>query len=421
MKTFPQFALRLPAPVLVQVFACVATLAFSAVGRAAPADSAPAPTHTLFMGTDISIQLDKKLWPIKDVNGSNFVVNVNGVLRLVPMRGETHSLNVAQTLKVTAVSANISAFTSARSYTPGHDPRMLRQRAETTVNAVIGDNASLAMGQFIAGRNQFGAAVDSGPTAPRGSDISAAALTASGNAAAATAITSQQLAYAQMESDLTSSNFARQRAEADLAKELYDAVEVTFKVSAAHALSKPWVAIVTRFHEANAKPGSFRNAIYARALETVGPRPQEVNLLQGGFPNGFTIDECQVHLYDRGQEIPTEIAPKRVELTSDEAFEYLKIEYLAQHKTGTLAASPALGKLREPLAASLKDPQLSAVYFVKVSAEGLPGDAFADEACATAVDPTIATAVATVRFFPALDKGKCVPGVARLVFSQLTL
>ena len=37
-----------------------------------------AKTHTLFMGADIAINLDKDLYKVKDVWGSNWVIDVNG-------------------------------------------------------------------------------------------------------------------------------------------------------------------------------------------------------------------------------------------------------------------------------------------------------------------------------------------------------
>jgi hypothetical protein len=41
-------------------------------------EAASAKTHTLFMGADIAINLDKDIYQVKDVWGSNWVIDING-------------------------------------------------------------------------------------------------------------------------------------------------------------------------------------------------------------------------------------------------------------------------------------------------------------------------------------------------------
>jgi hypothetical protein len=160
--------------------------------------------------------------------------------------------------------------------------------------------------------------------------------------------------------------------------------------------------------------------IYARALEAIGSRPQKIHILQGGLPHGYELVSYQVHLYNLGQEVATDVVPERVSLTREEAFEYVKADYLGTHKGATLPSTPAMGKLGLETKAELTPAQLGGTYFVKVNKDGKPEEAFLDEACSQPVDGVVATVVKYVRFFPALEKGKSVDGVARLRFSYLT-
>jgi hypothetical protein len=41
-------------------------------------EAASAKTHTLFMGADIAINLDRDIYKVQDVLGSNWVINING-------------------------------------------------------------------------------------------------------------------------------------------------------------------------------------------------------------------------------------------------------------------------------------------------------------------------------------------------------
>ena len=108
-------------------------------------------------------------------------------------------------------------------------------------------------------------------------------------------------------------------------------------------------------------------------------------------------------------------------LTRDEAFAYVMIEYFSSHKGATVVATPVLGHLTAEARVGLTSQQISAPYFVKVSKDGLPLAAYADMACTQPVDSVIEPLIANVRFTPALEKGKPVEGVARLVFTHLTL
>src|ERR1035438_3233767 len=77
----------------------------------------------------------------------------------------------------------------------------------------------------------------------------------------------------------------------------------------------------------------------------VPPPPVAVHFYEEGFPPAFELQGFDVHLYNRGEEVATNVSPKRVELTRDEAFEYIKMEYISAHKGDTLAAVPVMGKL----------------------------------------------------------------------------
>lgn len=373
--------------------------------------------HTLFMGTDISIEHEGKLYRVQDVFSTTFIISVDGKKTGVPMHGTPRKMRLEQSLKLTNVSASLTGLKAERAYTPLNDPRMKRQIEASQISAVVGDNSSLAMGKFEVAQNKFGVAIN--PDAATGAAISAANLDAAAAAASKEATTAENMSSAQFNSDSTNPALGDLRAKADLSKELFDAVEVEFEISAQAELHKPYVVLIARYHERE-KPKYSRDLIYARALDSIGPTPQHVHILQGGLPEGFELENYQVHLYDLGQEVATDVAPKRVPLTREEAFEYLKAEYIGSHKGATLPASPAMGKLGIQTKAQLAPSQLNGAYFVRVTSEGKPLRAFMDEACSQPVDDAIDSLVKTVRFFPALDHGKCIEGVARLTFSHLT-
>jgi hypothetical protein len=393
----------------------------SAASASSPTSAATGPkTNTLFMGTDVSVEIGQKLYRVQDVNGSAFIISVDGRAQKIPMFGGTHNLKVEHTLKLGSVSASVTGLAFERAYTPGRDPQMRRQIEAMRVNAAIGDNASLAEGRFVAAQNHFGVML--GSSSPiTGAAQSANNLAAVADAAAADAMEAEQMADAQMQSGVTNAGFAQLQAESDLRRKEFDAVKVDFEISSEIPLSRPYMILNISYREKNAKPGTHRNMIYARALDQIDNRPRKIHVLQGGLPRGYELDGLQVHLYDDGREIATTVAPKRVALTRDEAYEYLMIDYLANAGSADGVATPAVGRLTPENRALLTPVEWKRVYFVKVSADGKAEGAFRDEECSVPAEKSIATLARTIRFYPALMKGKPVAGVARLVFADLNL
>jgi hypothetical protein len=111
-----------------------------------------------------------------------------------------------------------------------------------------------------------------------------------------------------------------------------------------------------------------------------------------------------------------------VELTRDEAFEYVKMEYLGSHRGSTLPAVPAMGQLPADLPTRLAAGKYAETFYVRVSKDGVPEDVFADAACTKKVDDAyIVTLLGRVRFKPALAEGKPIEAVAPLNLNKLTI
>jgi hypothetical protein len=158
------------------------------------------------------------------------------------------------------------------------------------------------------------------------------------------------------------------------------------------------------------------------ALNPIGTNPLRVHLVEEGFSYDYEIVDFQLHIYDRGMEVATNMSASRVDLTRDEAFQYVKIEYIDKHRADTLPAVPAMGRIPAALPARLAAGDYNAPFFVKVSREGLGDEAFADSACTKKIDdPFLESVVRDIRFKPALAKGKAVPGVAEVNLTKLQI
>src|SRR5580698_2013536 len=91
-------------------------------------ESASAKTHTLFMGADIALNLDRDLYKVRDVFGSNWVVDINGREKEISAKKAPLNLKITPTLKLTEVSATIVGFKRVKAYSYANDPNVLLTR-----------------------------------------------------------------------------------------------------------------------------------------------------------------------------------------------------------------------------------------------------------------------------------------------------
>jgi hypothetical protein len=179
---------------------------------------------------------------------------------------------------------------------------------------------------------------------------------------------------------------------------------------------------MTRFRTQNAKPGMVQSLVYAESMHPVDEHLTHVHLTENGFPFGYEVVDFQLHIYNKGEEVATNIASDRVELTREEAFEYVKMEYIGAHLKDTLPPAPVMARLPADLPARLAQGKYAEAIYVKVSKEGLANEAYADAACTRRIDdPYLDTVVRRVRFKPALNAGKPVDGVTALTLSKLAI
>jgi hypothetical protein len=391
-----------------------------------------AKTHTLFMGADIAVNLDKDSYPVKGVIGSSWVVEINGEERIISAKQAPLNLKITPNLKLTAVSATIVGYTKKQAYTFNNDPsvrltRGLSNSAMTNADLIAGANNA----QAIADTENNKALGGSASFAQSDNQFGAAALQA---AAGAPPVNTSLPSYA---ADLSKYNMgvAQQNAGAAfdetqngdepggrLITTGLDAMDVEFEISSARPLQHPYVVTMTRFHPKGTKPGTVQNLVYAKELHQVDAHPSNVHFVEGGFPYDFELIDFQLHVYNRGEEVATTVSSKRVELSRDEAFEYIKIEYIGAHKGASLPAAPAMALLPADLPARLARGEFVDTYFVRVSKDGLADEAFADAGCSRRIeDPYLEKVVRCIRFDPALADGKPVDGVASLDLRRLKI
>jgi hypothetical protein len=371
--------------------------------------------YTLFMGADVAVGMNSGVYPVWDVNGSSWVVKMKGGPVVVSTKAGSFDLKITPGLKLTEVSASLADLKAEPTYSPGSDPYA---KFTQQTNQAASDAAESQFATNAANAQMSGAIALGMEHAPSGPGASASTLGASQAAAMATA--TNAVTQANITQGATPGYAVGPNTVFDTDR--FDAMEVKFEVSAPRPLDHPYVVLIAHYRERNAPAAAYRSWICAEALNRIDSKETKVRILRGGLPVGFVMKDLQVHLYNDGQEVATNLSSKRVPLTREDAFEYVKMDYLSAHPSATLPAAPAMGKLPADLPSRLAQGQFGDALYVKVSKNGLASDAYLDEACSRRVDdPYVEALLKDIRFEPALQNGKPVDGVAKLKLGQLVM
>lgn len=397
--------------------ACPLVFAAPAAGEKKPE---PAKPYVLFMGADLSVQRDKKFHRVEDVVGSELKIRIGKKEFFVPTRNRNTALKVSNSLKLTAASAQLDGLEAGPAYTPANDPKHKFNRESGAAGgaAAVQD---LAYGQMInMNLNASQAALSAeGATGTTGAMAQAniAASQSAANAALQTA--GEMSAVMQHSAQYNTGNYADQM-QKELAEGNYDAMEVSFKISSPVELDDPHMVILFKFQEREAKPGTEGMLIHVEAIDPIGPKPKYIRVRKGGLPRGFKYLDCEVHIFNNGEEVATNASSKRVELTREEAQQYLIIEHLGANKDATVPAAAVPGTVPAERFKALSLDQQNRTYYAKVGPDGAVLGLYADESCNLKIDNDSTLAIVNEVFFkPALVKGKPVEGVARVRLGEI--
>ena len=383
------------------------------------ADSAvnpPQKTHTLFMGSDISVVAKDTALPVRDVENGSFVVNGPGGRTLVRADDPKFRLKLDDALKLAATSVTVDKLVFERVFSAGKDPMQkfadsARAGAYMTGGVDATDaavrNSEAQLGHASAGL--AGLPADTHPEARASWEV----LVAHGQAMVSQAQTDSSGAQAlnQMQTFSTVGNSDTMSGE--LADAQYDALNVSFDLSTPRPLDKPYVVIFMRYLAQKDRPETANVWVYAQRLPLLDEHPRKFNVRHMGFPPGYHIDSYHVHIYDNGTEVATTASRKQVALTTAEAFDYTVLEYIGNNRDQTKAPLKAKAFWPADLSSRLVPDKLSRTLYVKVNKEGHALGLFDDEICAKPVaDADIAALTPELCFLPALQKGKPVVSVA---------
>ncbi|WP_069961243.1 hypothetical protein [Lacunisphaera limnophila] len=387
----------------------VTLLASDPVG--APASGETAKTQVLFMGADISVELDRSLHPLREATDHALIVDREGRSVEIPHRRVT-DIRIKDVLKLSAARVAIDGLKAERAYAEGSDPfagmaRNVTLAAGESAVADIAQGERMRADQSVAGA---GAAVAAAGNPEDRAAAGQMLAQAQGRLAAAEQAVTQAVQGAGYSSSLL------ERSQGAVGEERFDAIRLGFEIRAERDLERPYYALIALIRDPGSRTGDTRKWTYVKPLGPMAAgSTRKVRALQGGLPPGYVLESWDVHVYDRGEEVATNLSRKRVEVTEAEAQEFRIFEYIANHRGHTLPASPMDPVLVEAAWATLPAEQGRRTWHVRVDRNGWVTAVFADAAGKQpASDAGLVAVLKTLRFAPALAAGKPVESLLPL-------
>ncbi|MDQ5979458.1 MAG: hypothetical protein QG602_2432 [Verrucomicrobiota bacterium] len=376
-------------------------------------------THVIFMGADLAAENDRVYHPVVDVTAASLVIRTGDKTVRLPI-ALTDNLRIIEELKLTETSVALDDLKAERAYS-----------AETDPAAQLARTAALAAGQT--------AVVDLANAEVRRASLQVAGAGAmvagAGNpedaAAAARTMSAAQGAQAAAESTLNQALSTPNSQVYDVgaqstrltAEENYDAIRVSFAITPETDLAQPYFGLIALVRDPGNRTAQARKWVYMQPLGALGAgETRRVTVYRSGFPPGYELEGCEVHVYEGGRELATSLSRRRVEITEEEALSYRVFEYIGANKGRTLPAALVTTTLATEAWASVSKLQLEQTHHVRVAKDGSVTAAFGDAAGKKPVtDAALAAVLKSLRFNPALAAGKPVESIAPVVLGGLAV
>ncbi|HWA27663.1 MAG TPA: hypothetical protein VG734_18550 [Lacunisphaera sp.] len=376
---------------------------------------------TLFMGSDIEVGRNRELQLVRDFKKGDFMVRDNGALVRVPVSAKNGiDFKISRKLKLAESAVKIDGLGIKRAYTLAHDPGRQLIAAQAAAQASVPDANTAAM-QLARAMDERGSATSApsstGPGAGPGLDQGELTRTQTNLMNATRAADAANSAAG---SGVNSAGSEASRLADEVGADAFDALEIVFRISSPQPIADAYLVVIAQYRAPDFKPGLTKNWVYAEELGTIDDQPRRVFIRQGGFPPGFQLVNQDVHFYQHGRELASNVAAKAVPLSREEAHEYMVVEYLTESKDATNGPSIALGIDRQEAMPHYTEALLQRQIFIKVDKAGRPQGVYGDKYCIQSTgDKFLDGLVSRVRFMPAVKEGKAIESVAQVRIADL--
>jgi hypothetical protein len=200
----------------------------------------------------------------------------------------------------------------------------------------------------------------------------------------------------------------------------HDGFAVSFRASAPEPHARAYGVVRLRIHPPG-QPEVTVQALKTFRLRELTAKPRKFMVRIFDLPPGYTVESYQVHVYADGNELATNLSSNRVELTADEAHQYLIMRHAHLNRAATLPAQVLADLAPRAAPSGLIAGQESMLVNLGITAEGRVDQVGGDAAISATLSPQLQAALREVRFLPALVDGQPAASTGTFALGELFL
>ena len=116
----------------------------------------------------------------------------------------------------------------------------------------------------------------------------------------------------------------------------HDVMELSFQLSSPLSVADAYVVVMGAIRQ-----GDEHGVVtFHQPVGSIGPEPRKIKIRKTGFQPGFTIEEVKLHVYTHGKELATNLSERAVEMTREQAREFLLLSHIADHPVESVSSTP---------------------------------------------------------------------------------
>lgn len=200
---------------------------------------------------------------------------------------------------------------------------------------------------------------------------------------------------------------------------VFDGYEVDFRVSANERLPEGYGVLKISLQDPSRTELGVQHTYQVFRLPEMDSKPRKVIVRRFGLPMGFSVDSYEIHLYSDGMELATNESKNRVEVTADEALQFLILRHMQNNK-GANQPPQVAAELRPAWPnAELVAAWENILVTLEITPEGTVDETEVAGTISNALSNELASIVRDVRFLPALVSGQPVAGRGTFSLGEL--
>jgi hypothetical protein len=382
------------------------SLAFGSETSATSAGEPAARGYVIFAGLDVFVEERGTRQPVIGGSETEVLVWDEGKQESISMHNV--ALKAAVEPRLTRSSVMVDGLKGYPVYSPANDPATAAHSQQAFLHVL--ESARMEASEYEMRTAQAVADLASMRADPN--DPRQASMAANAQAAAETEI-------AESVSELSTTVYRDSEIGRINRDAAFDGFAVAFLVSAPQPANDVYGVLRLRYRESSQPSALVGNAMKMFRLRKLDAKPRKVVIRQFGLPPGFVVDSYQIHIYADGRELAANTSQNRVEVTEDEAHQFLILRHAQLHATATMPAQVARdlqGDVPPVIARAGLD---SMVVDFGVAADGKVSEVRPSAALSGASAVEIMEELRRVRFLPALDKGRPVDSHGTFAVGEL--